>query len=398
MSKHGGFSVVVDGYTLNRNKRAVRILWATGFLTVQLTFDEVRASVEALPIRTLSAAETAIYRGDLQLHNGRLPEALALLEGAMKENATLAPAHASAGLVLALQRRYSEAHAAFDKARLLDPENNALGYYYTAWAIREESRSKGEALSTLQLWDMEAALRDAVDIDASFVEAKQLLAETQMLLKLNPNASMRLLLDAMKRSPGRQSLVMLLARLSIAGGDKPTAGWLLQRVIASGATDSTMRKEARVLLTGLNLSLQEKIAYADFQINESPDAGRHIEIRMPAKGEKVPGTEELQFVRGRLENVVCNKGLTLHVRIGAPDIDERVENLHTDAPSSVEWATDTGETVDAIKCETPVVPTRVLISYRPKRKGLTMGEPVFVQFCRGGSFDCDVRNPPPPQD
>jgi hypothetical protein len=80
------------------------------------------------------------------------------------------------------------------------------------------------------------------------------------------------------------------------------------------------------------------------------------------------------------------------------DIDERVENLRTDRPDSVEWATDTGETVDAVKCEVPPGTPRVLITYRPKRKGLTMGEPVYVEFCRGRSFDCDVRNPPAPRD
>ena len=103
--------------------------------------------------------------------------------------------------------------------------------------------------------------------------------------------------------------------------------------------------------------------------------------------------KETKIVRGRMIEVACSKGLTIYLRIGTPNIDERVENLHADIPN-VEWLSDTGETLDAMKCEKVPGQPEVAITYKPKRKGLMMGEPLIVEFCRGVSFSCDVVHPP----
>src|SRR5262249_43328935 len=106
--------------------------------------------------------------------------------------------------------------------------------------------------------------------------------------------------------------------------------------------------------------------------------------------------EDVKVVRGRLTDVQCKNGLTLYLQIGTSQIDQRIENLHSDSPANIDWVNDSGEEVEAVKCEKPRIARLVSIAYKPKRKGLMMGEPVFVEFCFGTSFDCDVTHPPMP--
>jgi tetratricopeptide (TPR) repeat protein len=399
MSKFGGWSVNLAGLTLDPGKHSVRVSWGRGAITLPLSFDSLRAETEGLPVRIISDAEANAYRGDLHLHTGRFSEAETLLRQAIREDPTLAWAHASLGFVQALQKNYRDAHRSLDKARVLDPGGNALGYYYAAWTAREEARSSGNPLTSLQLEDMEAALLDAISVTPEFVPAVEMLAETEFLNQRDLNTPARRLLDAMKKSPGRESLLILLARISSAGGEKASAGWMLQRVIASGSTTTEQKKEARTLYADLNLTAAQKTAFATFEINEGAGAGRGADTKIISKADikdAVARDKETKVVRGYLTEVRCVKGLTLYIRIGAPNIDERIENLHSDS-AKVDWVDDSGEQADAVKCEKLPAPVRVAITYRPKRKGLMMGEPLAVEFCRGGgSFDCDVRQPPPP--
>jgi len=250
----------------------------------------------------------------------------------------------------------------------------------------------------LQLHDMQLALQDSVDVAPEFVPAAEMLAETKLLLGRDLGASVKLLMKALQRSPGKESLYVLLARVSSAGGEKASAGWLLQRVIASGGSSAAIRNDARTLLAGLNLTTEQKTAFSDFQINEVANAKRGVDAKSLTKeGIKAlsKSDKETKIVRGFLEEVQCSKGLTIFVRVGVAGMDQRVENLHTDSPGDVAWLTETGEILDAVKCEKrPASP--VAITYKPKGKGLMIGEPVTVEFCRGVSFDCDFRRPPPP--
>jgi hypothetical protein len=66
--------------------------------------------------------------------------------------------------------------------------------------------------------------------------------------------------------------------------------------------------------------------------------------------------------------------------MGTRGADERIENLHTDTPERVDWVTDTGQTLNFIGCGVTPIRGLVAITYRPARKGLTMGEPVVVEI------------------
>jgi tetratricopeptide (TPR) repeat protein len=399
MSKAGGWSVYLNGLTMDPKKHSVRIIWERQMKTFSVRFDSLRQEVESLPVRILSDAEADMYRGDLQTHNGRLEEGQAFLLQALREDGTLASAYASLGLTQSLQKRFTEAYASFEKARVLDPKGNALGYYYTARAIRDESRMNGTPLTKAQLYDMQIALSDARDINPTFVEVAEMLAETQLLLGQDVKGSTQLLLDGMRRSLGRQSLLLLLGRIAIAGNDKASAGYMLQRVIVSGSASNEQRAEAQKLLDLLNLTPTERNAFADFQMSEpARNAGMNTSFSSKESDRnktKIDGAD-VKIIRGMLTKVECKSGITLYLRIGTPNMDERVENLHTNNPANVEWVNDLGEEVEAVKCENLIFSPFVSIAYKPKRKGLMMGEPIFVEFCNGTSFDCDVKHPPMP--
>jgi tetratricopeptide (TPR) repeat protein len=394
MSKFGGWALLMEGFTLDPEKQYIRITWSQSFKTMPVTFDEVRAAAEALPMKILSNAEADIYRGDLQLHNGRPADAEDLFRRAVREDPSNAAAFASLGFAQALQKNFTEAYSSLDRARILDPRGNGLGYFYTALVIRYEATESKQPLTRPQLDDMEAALHDAVDVMPELVAATEMLADISVMNRRNPNTSMKLLIDALRRSPGKESLLLTLARVSTAGGDKISAGWMLQRLIISGSATRQQKDQARSLLAQLNLTPEQKTAFGDFKIDESYSARRQTAPTRADIKAASASSKETRVVRGYLSEVKCSKGLTLYIRLGTAGVDARTENLHSDS-GDVDWVSDSGEALEAVKCDKMWVPTA--ITYRPKRKGLTMGEPLIVEFCRGDSFDCEVRNPPSPE-
>lgn len=157
---------------------------------------------------------------------------------------------------------------------------------------------------------------------------------------------------------------------------------MLQRIIASGSADERTEGRARRLFDELQLTAQEKLAFAEFGAAERAQQGQS---RSSAASAMSPGSQRKKgehdnserTVRGELTKVECTDGLTLHVKIGA---DERVENVRTQTPDVIDWVTDAGTIAAPIECGVLTSPARIALTYRPKRKGLTMGEPVVVEF------------------
>lgn len=136
-------------------------------------------------------------------------------------------------------------------------------------------------------------------------------------IKLGPSA--QLLMNGLRRSPGRQSLLMTFAQVVAEGGQKPVAGWVLQRVIASGAGSTQLRQNARDLLYSLDLTDTQRTAFGDFGILDSTEVGKGVSVRLSStqvkaarKQAKRDGKEE-KVVRGYLTNVDCSRGLTLYI-------------------------------------------------------------------------------------
>jgi len=388
VSKMKGWRVTFTGLSLDPNKRIILILWGRGTLKLPVNFDTIRAQMEILPVRLLTEAQTETYRGDLLFHSNRLDDAESHLRHAIELDGSLSAAYASLGAVKSEQQDYASAQDFIDKALRADPENY-LSYYYDAALIRRQARESGVNASDDALKEMSAALTRSVKIAPEFVETTELLAETQRIMHGDLSASTKLLLTGLKRAPGRESLLMEMAKTAAEAGQKPTAGWILQRLILSVSADDRMKQEARDFLNQLNLTPEQRTEVGGITVGDSGnDAVQGFSVRLVSKDDRkrLAKIEKAQnpgkVVRGRITKVDCSKGMTIYIRIGTPGIDERIENLHSDTPERIDWVTDNGETIEFIACGETKIGGSAAITYTPKRKGLMMGEPMVVEMLR----------------
>ena len=402
-SKLMGWSSGFAGFSMEPGKSVIRVLYGRGVWAIPTVFDSVRDAVESLPVQLLTEAQTEAYRGDILLHNNRLDEAELRLRKAIELDGKLAIAFLSLGAVKAAQNDYEQARDYIEKTLLVDP-SNYLAHFQTAAFIRKKAMDSNLDLTKPQLWEMHVALTRAIQLAPEYVDTSELLALTIRLLHEDPAVSSRLLVDGLRRSPGRESLLMEMARAAAENGEKATAGWTLQRLIFSGNTDGRMKQDARDLLERLNLTAAQKAAFRNFSGDSNPrEVDPGFTVRIASKKDRLSlakSEDKGTFVRGLLMNVDCSKGLTLYIWTGTPPLrpanpngpnrdpnasppDQRMENLHTDSPNRIDWVSDDGQPVHAVACGKAAYPyTPVVITYKPGRKGLMMGEPFVVEFLR----------------
>ena len=121
--------------------------------------------------------------------------------------------------------------------------------------------------------------------------------------------------------------------------------------------------------------------------NQSSDSSdRGVRVLLTSKKDrkdlaKIEREKNLgKVVRAPIVRIDCSKGMTIHLRLGARGSDERIENVHTDHPELVDWVTDNGTEIKFISCGETHIAGIAAITYLPKRKGLTMGEPLVVEI------------------
>jgi len=394
-SRNNGWYTTFVAYTLNKTRAFTQILQgarnAEGELSwnpmvMPANFDTIRVEAEAAPVRVLPESDTEYYRGDLLVHMDRARDAVSYLEHSIELDPKHSGAYASLGLIHAKDGRYDKAWDFLKKAIESDP-SNYLAHYYFAWAIREESEGVGSTPQDMQA--MKDALRKSIELAPEFVESAEMLAEAHWLTRDDLNSAARLLIDGLKRSPGRETLLLTLAKVVASAGQASSAAWMLQRIASSGAADATMKASARDMLLQLNLPPEQKSIFGEFAVNEFGNASdQSLDVRLAAleKDKKAKARDRTaeKYVRGILTRVDCNKGLTIYLLVGTPPLpqrpptDERTENLHADTPGNVEWVTDTGQETTTVACGE--MSRRVAVTYRPERKGLRMGVPLVVEF------------------
>jgi hypothetical protein len=198
-----------------------------------------------------------------------------------------------------------------------------------------------------------------------------------------------MLLGALKRSPGRERLLLILAKVVDRGGDSSSAGWLLQLIVSSGTKDTQTRVLASELLNRLKPAAERKIDLGESLVRESGEVREQsLQVRLAtikdARKSKPRDPREEKYVRGILTRVDCAKGITLYLLVGTPPLpqdppsDQRIENLHTDSSASLQWVTETGTEITTLQCGKQSQP--VSVTYIPQRQGLRMGAPLIVQF------------------
>src|SRR5262249_2982996 len=136
---YGSVDKVEEGY--------LRVIKQGVFMYGRLSVDS-DTSAQKYPVRSLSAAESAVHRASFHVAIGRLTEAHALLEEARKADATLARIHEDDGASFNREKKFDEERQAYAKAAELG-SNNFYVYYRLA-AMASRPNADAATLATIQ--------------------------------------------------------------------------------------------------------------------------------------------------------------------------------------------------------------------------------------------------------
>jgi hypothetical protein len=347
-----------------------------GVFRIPYTFDKTWAEVSTLKAHAISEADAWFYRGDLMLHIGRLGEADAYLQRAVRQPMQFSRTWASLGLLQLYQEHYADSEKSLQRALELDPQNY-LAHYYRATQIRLKGLQDDTIVAFEDLEEIHGELLKTIALAPHFVEATEMLSVMNLMRQTSSLESEKYLVDAIKQYPGRGTLWVSLANVSARLGDAPGTRWLLTRLLSAGAPDAATRKSAVTLLEGV-----------------APGASRAI-ISMPPAGGALSGSIQIptatapvarttnkgsgEKLNGVLTNVECRNGLTLIVKTGGKTV-----KLHSNSALSVEFVSRNREgraiASDPVVCGPTVEEgLDVTITYRPSRSADSIGEPLSVE-------------------
>jgi hypothetical protein len=362
-SAPGGWLTSLAGYSLDPKKESLRSFFYTSemcvgavvggvplfypctkLITIPVNYDVIWAEVKQLPVRVLSEAETFFHRGSLMSHIGRGDDADELLQLSLRTDPKLAASAAALGFLRTRQGRPQEARQLLTQSLALDPRSY-LTHYYAA-LLAETVPGQIETVAT--------ELRKTVELAPHFVEASEKLASVNARRGEDLEEALDLVRDAMKRSPGRESLPATLAQVLAANRVEKLPEDRLSVVQEFFTPEAEAVAETIALRAG---------AGKDEDIPEG--------VLVPLNPRALPTGET---VRGRLTAIDCTQGLTLVVLA-----DDRTVRLHSRMPDKVEFLRHTTTVATSISCgAVPRLP--VSITYRPAPDGSSLGDPIRVEF------------------
>ena len=350
-----------------------------GVFRIPYSFDKTWAEVSPLKAHAISEAEAWFYRGDLMLHIGRLGEAGAYLQRAVRQPVTFSRAYASLGLLQLYQQHYADSEKSLLQALELDPQNY-LAHYYRAMQIRLKGLQEDSILPFEYLEEIHKELLKAIAIAPEFVEATEMLSVMNLLRQTDAVESRKYLIAAITKFPGRGTLWVSLANVSARLGDAAGTRWLLTRLLSAGAPEAATRKTAVALLEGVAPGTSKAIISMPIAGGSLAGGLRLPTSKAPTSKSTNKGTNEK--LKGVLINIECKNGLTLIVKSGGKTL-----KLHANSALSVEFVSRNSE--GKALASNPVVCGRtkedgtddgldVTITYRPARSGDSIGEPLAV--------------------
>ena len=358
----GGWLTSLTAYSLDPRKESLRTYFYTSavcvgavvngiphfypctrLITIPMNYDAIWAEVKPLPTRLLSEGETVFHRANLMLHIGRDDEADALLQLSLRIDSKLAASGAALGFLRTRQSRFEEARQLLAQSLSLDP-NSYLAHYYAA-LLAEKVAGQIETVAR--------ELKKTVELAPHFVEASEKLAAVNASRGKDLDDALDLVRDAMKRSPGRESLPTTLAQVLTANRvDKlPEDRQAVQEFFAP---EAEAVPESVSIRAGLG------------KVEDIPEG-----VLVPLNPRAVPTGENL---RGMLTAIECSQGLTLVVLS-----EGRTVRLHSNMPEKVEFLRHTSTVATSISCG-PASSLPVSITYRPGPAGSSIGDPIRVEF------------------
>jgi tetratricopeptide (TPR) repeat protein len=350
--------------------------------SIPVNYDAIWADVKERPVRLMSEAETYFQRGNLMLHVDRLDEADGFLQLALRLDSGFASAQAAMGHLRSKQGLYDEARESLKRALAVAPDDY-LTHYYSALNLSQESAGN---LTAQDLDLIAGELKRTVELAPHFVEASQWLAEINVKREKDLDETIDLIKGALKQSPGRESLVLTLARALAAAHETREAERTLNRIEASRTAESFAKEAVAELRKSLQAVPGERGAAQEFFAPAPLDELKSVEVRggypddpigvlIPINPQRPP---EGEIIRGTLTALECARGLTVVL-----ESDGRTVRLHTDTPDKIEFLRHTEAVSTTISCG-PSAKVPVSVTYRPGTSAGVPGEPIRVEFLDAG--------------
>jgi len=312
----------------------------------------------------VSEAEAQAYLGDLLLHSNR-KESETYLQKALALDPNSALANAAMGMAKLRDGKPGEALVNLERAVTANSQNYLVHYYY-AYAMSHQGGSESEPISAYAP-DVAANIRQellkAIQLRPDYPESYSLLSFVSLVTGNNLDESLKLLKQAIKNSPGRNDLLLMLGQLYLRTDDYKQAQQVLEQVVKSNAKDE-VRQTAQTLLTqllafqkqreayeqarksaGANLTTSERnnsrieiVTNKDAETPQDPSAYLREALRKPEAGET-----QLQGTLLRLE---CDaKGITFVVQSGTQTL-----RLHAPNFEDVDITTYNPEVKGDLRC------------------------------------------------
>lgn len=248
---------------------------------------------ETLPVRELSAGETALVQGDFVLRRGRRKEAQAMLEEALRLEPKLAAAHEAMGFFHYQSGDRAAATREFAAAIELD-SRNFLVHYYTALQagpgvdVDEAAR--------------EASLRRAIELNPNFAPAHDALAGALMRNDRNKDEALKLITRAVQLEPGATNYWLNLVQVLLDMNRVKEARRLAEKLSAE-ARNQEEQQRAKMMLRDVEQHEREEAAAVAVR----------DKVRADSAGPRPRPQPDQPHVEGTVTATICRTPAVLEV-------------------------------------------------------------------------------------
>ena len=341
----------------------------TGQIVTLKTKLEFSAEIKTASI---TDAESQALLGDLLYHIRRPEDAKTKLEEALALDSKLEVAHASLGMVLMEQKKFSEAKRHLQQA-VAGNSTNYLAHFYYAFALSREVMTEGQLVHTIPpetARTMRTELGRAIELKPDYPASYHLLAFVNLVTGEQLDESIGLIKRALALSPGSEEYLFVLAQLYLRKQDIEGARKIIEPLAATGA-DQQIRARAASILASIS-SMQDAMArfregrekqtevaevVVDMQTaeptNSDPMSYLREALRKPEAGESQ--------VQGTLVRIDCNaKGIIFTLKSGSGLL-----RLTTPRFEDVNITTFAPDVAGEITCGVRKPENAVVVSYLP---------------------------------
>ena len=214
------------------------------FITVRLKEPVAAATLEL--VTPVSAFEAESYLGDLLARMGRVDEGRARLEAVRKADPNLARASAALGLLHAREGRLDDALPLLEQAVAQESGDASYQYGLGATIVQSLVTRGGAPLDPKALERARAALARATELRPDFADALANLGFVQVLAG-EPEQGRKLIDRARVLVPAREDYTLMLAEAYAMSGNLAVASSIAQKMATSAQTEEG-RAAARLMV------------------------------------------------------------------------------------------------------------------------------------------------------